>query len=175
MSKTSSQEVDVEVFDDLLEKALAHRSGEVIVVPTEQREEYEWIVHIIEVIDANWTTTSNHRSRIFAAFANRMKEEFNEDWDHLRPVATLGDLVDVRGSELPALAHDTLLQLKADATPIEQLKDPEDRTRAVGKAMRRAGVPKTLISEFISWVIRVLDETRGRPGEPHLYVVPCPS
>ena len=175
MNSTWSQELDPAVFDDLLQAALARRSGQEANALRPYAEQIDLMVHLLDVIDDHWTVSPEVDSKILAAFSARIRAEYGEDWDHLRPVSTLGDLVEARGGELPTLAQATLQQLKSDQTPIGQLKDPRDRKRAVGIAVLRANVPKTLVADFINWISHVLDETTSQHNAPNLYVVPCPQ
>ena len=160
---------DVDLTSELFELAVKKRHGDVqVVIPPERFEEFDWICHLLDVVDSQWEVSPAEERSVMAAFVQRVQDELGEVWNEVRPVATLGDLVAIRRDGLPAFSEDTLRQLCADTTPISCLKDPSTVTMAAGKAMRRAGVPKTFINDFLRWMRRVLQETSSASGESYV-------
>jgi hypothetical protein len=150
----------VDLTSELFELAVKKRHGDGrIVIPPERLEEFDWISYLLDVVDSQWEVSPADERSVRSAFIERVRDELGEVWDEVRPVATLGDLVAIRQDGLPAFSEDTLKQLCADPTPISCLKDPSTLTVAAAQAMRRAGVPKTFISDFLRWMRRVLQET----------------
>ena len=163
---------DVDLTSELFELAVKKRHGDMqVVIPPERLEEFDWISHLLDVVDSQWEVSPAEERSLMSAFARRVHDELGEVWDEVRPVATLGDLVAVRQDGLPAFSEVTLRQLREDQTPISCLKDPSTTAMAAGKAMRRAGVPKTFISEFLRWMRRVLDDTSATGQTNAGYVV----
>jgi hypothetical protein len=164
---------DVELTSELFELAVKNRHGDVrVVIPPERAEEFDWISHLLDVVDSQWEMSPADEQSVMSAFIQRVHNQLGEVWDGVCPVATLGDLIAARRDGLPAFSEDTLKQLRADSTPISCLKDPSTLTFAAGQAMRRAGVPKTFISEFLRWMRRVLQETTSTSSQSGVgYVV----
>jgi hypothetical protein len=163
---------DVELTNDLFDLAVKSRhEAERVVVPPGRAEEFDWISHLLDVIDAEWQLAPGTETQVMAAFTKRVREQLGETWAELRAVATLGDLIATRGAELPSFSELTIRLLKADATPISQLTDPSSGILAVVRAMRDAGVPKTFIADFLRWLRRVLNDTTAAPGQSGAYVV----
>jgi hypothetical protein len=98
-------------------------------------------------------------------------EQLGETWGEVRPVATFGNLVQMRGYELPVLAVTTMEQLRSDLTPIAQLLDPATENLAVSKALIRADVPTTLFHELIEWIGTVLQDIFADPQKPGTFIV----
>ncbi len=169
---SSSWGTDVELTNDLFDLAVKSRhDGQGIVIPPERAEEFDWIRHLLDVIDTQWEVAPGHEDTVMAAFTRRVRERLGETWAELRAVVTLGDLIETRGAELPSFSELTIKQLKADATPISQLTDPSSGILAVIRAMREAGVPKTFVADFLKWLRRVLNDTTPAPGQPGGYLV----
>ncbi len=129
------------------------------------RQELARLRVLIAQIDAAWTVPDERRDRVRALFLRQLAAKNPEHpWVRSSTVRTLGDLVAAAGGDVPALPRASYERLVADQTPIEVVLDRTQRTAAIGRALRLADVPSTIIGDFLLWLNRLAADLVPPPG-----------
>lgn len=146
---------------------VAHREAgaEIMELSAEERAELSQIRALLDVIDASWQAPTLERDRVRTLFLQKLAAKTpDHPWVRGNIVRTLGDLIQASTDDVPTLPSASYAELEKDATPVEALLDPVQRTVAVGQALRRAAVPQTIVGEFVLWLNRVLAELVPQSG-----------
>jgi hypothetical protein len=147
---------------------LAQRATETDLTALSSADQHEVVSlrHLLELIDAAWQAPEAAVDRVDALFLRKLAaEDPQHPWIQGSVVHTLGELIRVSGAALESLPEPVYAQLAQDPTPVEQLLDPETRSRAAGLAAQRAAMPRALISDFVLWLNRLVANL-VRPTEP---------
>jgi hypothetical protein len=135
----------------------------------DERAAVEEIRTLLDIIDASWQITDTEHDRIDRLFYQKLAaKQPDHPWVRGSVVRTLGELMLAIGEDRPPVPPASYAQLASDPTPIQALLDVQQRTKAVGMALRRAGVPTTTIGEFMLWLSRTVQALIPAPGTtPH--------
>lgn len=144
-------------FTRLLDIARGAASGSAEDLGPDERLEVERLQALLEAIDASWSAPPSAQDSVRAAFFRRLAATRpTHPWIESQTIRTLGDLLQAAADAAPALPARSLARLQDDPTPIEEIIDPEQRTVLFGRAITRASVPTTTVSQLVHWLNRAL-------------------
>lgn len=155
---TSSNQFDDARFALLVDSVL---SGSQEALPADlseaERREIERLEALFDAIDAAWQTPEGKRTRVQALFFQKLAARHpGHAWVRTASVHTLGELLCLDREELPSLPAESLARLENDATPVERLLDPAQRSAMVGRAVQQAGLPASFLTAFMRWLNQAL-------------------
>lgn len=150
-------QTDADRLSHLFDLAQQFTEADLAALPDTDQQEVVLLCHLLDAIDVAWQASDASVERVNALFLRKLAAKDPEHpWVQGSIVHTLGELIQA-SSDKPLSLPDTIYaQLAQDTTPVEAFIDPEMRTRAAGQAAQRAGLPRTLISDFIAWINRLV-------------------
>lgn len=150
-------QADADRLSHLFDLAQQLTEMDLAALPDTDQQEVVVLRHLLDAIDAAWHASDASVERVNTLFLRKLAAKDPEHpWVQGSVVHTLGELIQV-SSDKPSSLPDTIYaQLAQDTTPVEAFLDPAMRTRAAGQAAQRAGIPRTLISDFIIWINRLV-------------------
>jgi hypothetical protein len=150
-------EMNEDRFSHLFDLASGNLEEPETTLSDSERQEVRRIRALLDAIDIAWETTPSELDEIRARFLEKLAvREPDHPWVSQSTVRTLGDLVRASAEDLPSLPTEVYAGLLRDATPLEDLMNPVQRTRMVGQAVRSAQMPQELVREFMLWVNRTM-------------------
>lgn len=150
-------QADVDRLSHLFYLAQRATEADLAALSPTDRQEVASLRDLLNIIDAAWHVPQNAVDRVDALFLRKLAaEEPLHPWVQGSVVHTLGELIRASGTSLESLPEPVYAQLAQDPTPLEQLLEPETRSRAAGLAAQRAAMPRALISDFVPWLNRLV-------------------
>lgn len=150
-------QADADRLSHLFDLAQRATEADLIALSATDRQEVVLLRDLLELIDAAWYAPQAAVDRVDALFLRKLAaEEPLHPWVQGSVVHTLGELIRASGTAPESLPEPVYAQLAQDPTPLEQLLQPETRSRAAGLAAQRAAMPHALISVFVPWLNRLI-------------------
>lgn len=150
-------QADADRLSHLFDLAQRATEADLAALSSTDQQEVVSLRHLLELIDAAWQAPETAIDRVDALFLRKLAaEDPQHPWVQGSVVHTLGELIRASGVVLESLPEPVYAQLTQDPTPVEQLLEPETRSRAAGLAAQRAAIPRALISDFVLWLNRLV-------------------
>ena len=175
-------EADANRLSHLFDVAQRATETDLAMLSPDDQQEVESLRRLLELIDASWEAPDAVINRVHTLFLRKLAaEDPQHPWVQGSVVHTLGELIQASDDPPSSLPEPVYAQLVQDSTPVEELLNPETRSRAAGLAAQRAAMPRSLISDFVPWINRlvanlippatpvqqglIFPRRQGRPGQ----------
>lgn len=150
-------QADADRLSHLFDLAQRATEADLTALSHTDQQEVASLRHLLELIDTAWQAPEAAVDRVDALFLRKLAaEDPQHPWIQGSVVHTLGELIRASGTAPESLPEPVYAQLAQDPTPLEQLLEPETRSRAAGLAAQRAAMPRALISDFVPWLNRLV-------------------
>lgn len=164
-----SDNASIDQFTRLFDLAHDPEAAAIAALSQEERDELERIRETLQFVDMHWRISPETHSRIQKLFFQELAaEQPNHPWLQLRPITTLGELIETSIDDRPPISDESYFKLKEDTTLLSQIVDPSQRTNFIARVVHRTKLPQADIRGFTLWLNRVMADLVPGANPQHI-------